>query len=327
MLDDHAAADEVQSLKVKTLMPIVGAWEIEGGHAKFVGSGDDAFKIGAVVGDVRAINGNIRAKIVLGDVEEGAEGRILFGFDAATGHGFSAGLGGYGRAFVLDIVSLGIGAKMIHGLGRQGNLKSGKPYTLQVNLRGVNVQLYVDNVKVLEHTLPHALIGDQIGAVAFGTAQTSFADFEVVPFKPRVFVVMQFSEPYNSLYEEVIRPVAKSLGLEAYRADDVFRPGIVLQDIVKGISTSQVVVAEVTPRNPNVYYELGYAHAVGTPTILLAEQPSEGSSSLPFDISGFRCIFYDDAIRGKRKVEAALEKHLRNILERSSEPIASNGHS
>ena len=51
---------------------------------------------------------------------------------------------------------------------------------------------------------------------------------------------------------------------------------------------------------------MGYAHAVGTPTILLAEHPREGQGKLPFDISGFRCIFYDDAIRGDAD---------RNILE------------
>src|SRR5487761_1497836 len=326
MPDNHAPANDLKGLKVETLMPIVGAWEIEGGRATFLGAGEEAFNLGAAVGEVRATNGNIRATIVLGNFEKGAVGRILFGFDAAAGNGFSAGIGGYDRAFVLDMISLGAGAKLIHGLGKRQNLKSGKPYSVQVNLRGVNVQLYVDRVKVLEHNLPHPLTGDQIGIVAYGDGETSIADLEVVPVKPRVFVVMQFGEPYNSLYEEVIRPVAKNLGLEAYRTDDVFRPGIVLQDIVRGISTSQVIVAEVTPRNPNVYYELGYAHAVGTPTILLAEQPSAGSSSLPFDISGFRCIFYDDAIRGKRKVEAALEKHLRNILERSDQPVGANGH-
>ena len=324
--DVHKTTDEPKRLPVQTLMPIVGTWEIDGRRASFLRSDEKEFKIGAAVGEVRAINGNIRATIVLDDVEGGSEGRVLFGFDAATGNGFSAGIGGYDRAFVLDLISLGAGAREIYARGERRNLKSGKPYSIQVNVRGVNVQLQVDGVKVLEHNLPHPLLGDQIGVVAYGDAATTFGGLEVVSLRPRVFVVMQFSEPYNSLYEEVIKPVAKNLGLDAYRADDVFRPGIILQDIVRGISTSQVVVAEVSPRNPNVYYELGYAHAVGTPTILLAEQPSDGSSSLPFDISGFRCIFYDDAIRGKRKVEAALEKHLRNILERSDGSAGSNGH-
>jgi hypothetical protein len=115
--------------------------------------------------------------------------------------------------------------------------------------------------------------------------------------------------------------VAERVGYEAYRADDVFHPGIVLQDIVRGIATSEVVIAEITPRNPNVYYELGYAHALGTPTILLAERPKAGDPALPFDISGYRCIFYENAIRGKSKVMKQLECHLRNIREKRTDDL------
>ena len=60
---------------------------------------------------------------------------------------------------------------------------------------------------------------------------------------------------------------------------------------------------------PNVFYELGYAHALGKPTILLAERGRE----LPFDIRGYRCIFYDNTIGGKAAVETNLKKHLENI--------------
>jgi nucleoside 2-deoxyribosyltransferase len=73
---------------------------------------------------------------------------------------------------------------------------------------------------------------------------------------------------------------------------------------------SDVIVAEITPVNANVFYELGYAHALDKPTILLARRDTE---KLPFDISGYRVIFYDDTIRGKRDIEATLEMHLDNI--------------
>jgi nucleoside 2-deoxyribosyltransferase len=126
---------------------------------------------------------------------------------------------------------------------------------------------------------------------------------------------MQFAEPYNSLYTEVIKPVAVRLGFDAFRADDVFRPGIILQDIIRSIAAADVIIAEVTPANPNVFYELGYAHAIEKPTVLLAEHPTDPSKRLPFDISGFRVIFYDDTILGKRTVETQLELHLNNIKE------------
>ena len=59
-----------------------------------------------------------------------------------------------------------------------------------------------------------------------------------------------------------------------------------------------------------IFYELGYAHARNTPTVLLARR----NGTLPFDISGHRVIFYDDSIRGKPEVETALRRHLSSIL-------------
>jgi nucleoside 2-deoxyribosyltransferase len=57
-------------------------------------------------------------------------------------------------------------------------------------------------------------------------------------------------------------------------------------------------------------YELGYAHALQKPTILLANRQIE---KLPFDISGYRVIFYDDTIGGKRGIEGLLERYLEDI--------------
>ena len=126
---------------------------------------------------------------------------------------------------------------------------------------------------------------------------------------------MKFEETYDNLYREVIRPVCEKSGFEVQRADDVFRPGIILQDIINGLLDSDLVIAEVTPPNPNVFYELGFAHALDKPTVLLARRGGE----LPFDISGYRVIFYDDTIGGKPQVETTLNKHLTNIL-RSHRP-------
>ena len=95
-----------------------------------------------------------------------------------------------------------------------------------------------------------------------------------------------------------------------------FKPGIILQDIIRSIVTSDVIVAEVTPANPNVFYELGYAHAIEKPTILLAEKPTDSGRHLPFDISGFRVIFYDNTI----KENAPSNRHCVSIC-RTSEMV------
>jgi hypothetical protein len=125
-----------------------------------------------------------------------------------------------------------------------------------------------------------------------------------------VFVVMQFSEPYRQLYEDVIKPVTAAFGLQAYHVGEVFGPGLILHDVAQGIVEAKIIVAEITPPNQNVFYELGYAHALAKPTILLAERGKQ----LPFDIGGYRALFYDNTIGGKGQVEDGLKKHLRAIL-------------
>jgi hypothetical protein len=106
--------------------------------------------------------------------------------------------------------------------------------------------------------------------------------------------------------------MTKQFGLHPYRADHVYGPGSILEDIIQGIETAQIVIAEITPTNENVFYEVGYAHALKKPTILLAEKKDR--EKLPFDLSGFRCLFYENSIGGKRKVREGLKKHLQAIL-------------
>jgi hypothetical protein len=153
------------------------------------------------------------------------------------------------------------------------------------------------------------LLGDGVGLFAWGRSKVHFEHTTIETADPKAFVVMQFGGPYDAIYHDVIKPVCKSKGFDAFRADDVYRPGIILQDIIAGIAESEIVIAEVSSKNPNVYYEIGYAHAIGKSTILLVEREVD----LPFDIRSYRCIFYDDTIKGKNEVELTLGKHLDNI--------------
>ena len=85
---------------------------------------------------------------------------------------------------------------------------------------------------------------------------------------------------------------------------------MIIADITRRLQEADIVIADTTPQNPNVFYELGYAHAIGKPTIVLAEKGRE----LPFDVSGFRTLFYENSIAGKSQIEAGLRKHLEAIM-------------
>ena len=150
----------------------------------------------------------------------------------------------------------------------------------------------------------------QAGLFAFGTGPVAFQDIERSTRPRTAFVVMELNEPFDSLYEEVIHPVCREMNIDANRVDRIFRPSVILEDIIAGLVESDVVIAEITPPNPNVFYELGYAHAQRTPTVLLARR----GRTLPFDIQGRRVIFYDDSIRGRSEVETVLRSHLSSIF-------------
>ena len=239
------------------------------------------------------------------------EGRVLLGYRSLTEPYWMAGLGGWEFAYTIGVFEPASGWRALAHAGSIDNLVPEQWYEVRVALEGQRVSLSVDDVRVLQHVLDKPLTGGQVGLFSFGPGEVEFSSFSVEPRPGTVFVVMQFSEPYKQLYEEVIQPVVSELGLRAYHVGEVFGPGMILHDIAQGIIESKVVIAEITPANQNVFYELGYAHALGKPTILLAGREKE---RLPFDISGYRVLFYDNTIAGKKQVEDGLRKHLTAIL-------------
>jgi hypothetical protein len=195
------------------------------------------------------------------------------------------------------------------------SLKSGlinydikKPLLFRIEVNGSNIFLYVNNILITqgECSLAEAPLGFRLSG-----SETILSDIKFEPIKPNIFVIMQFTKDYNELYNDVIKPVCESFNLECIRADEFFTSSPIIKDIIESIKGSYIIIAEITPDNPNVFYEIGYAHAINKPTILLCDKKRE---KLPFDVSGFRTLFYENSIGGKTKVERDLKKFIDNIL-------------
>lgn len=107
--------------------------------------------------------------------------------------------------------------------------------------------------------------------------------------KPLVFVLMPFRDPFDKYYKSIIKPAIEEAGMLALRADEIFGPTEIVNDIWKAINKAEIVVAELTTRNPNVMYELGLSHAIGKHVIML----SQSIDDIPFDLRSLRCILYD----------------------------------
>jgi len=296
---------------MKTLekwVPIVGRWNVSPAGVTYEGPSPQSPRpFGICLSDTDLSDGHISANV---RVSAKSEGRLLFGYRSPSERYVMAGVGGWGFAYAIGEFEPAVGWRHLAGAGDQQNLSDQRQYEIRVAISGQRISLTTDGVRVLDRVLDRPLTGGQVGLFAFGEGPVGFSKIQVDQTPGTVFVVMQFSEPYKQLYEEVIRPVAERFKLRAYHVGEVFGPGMILHDIAQGIVDAKIVVAEITPTNQNVFYELGYAHALGKPTILLAERGKQ----LPFDISGYRVLFYENTIAGKKQVEDGFSKHLNAIL-------------
>lgn len=183
-------------------------------------------------------------------------------------------------------------------------------YHLAVSVRGSNVTLCVDGIEVLSSDLSISLPSSQVGLFFRDFADIEVSDFKVITEAPKAFVVMQFSSLYNDVYSEVIKKVCSELHIDVMRIDEKAAPGLIISDITRAIRDAKLVIADISPTNANVFYEVGYAHALNKPTILIAEKDTK----LPFDVSPFRTIFYENSIAGKSRLEEGLKGHITAAL-------------
>ena len=118
----------------------------------------------------------------------------------------------------------------------------------------------------------------------------------VISKEPRVrefldtcFVMMPFGEWFDRYYAEIYVPAIKDAGFEPVRADELFTTGSVVEQIWEQIEKSKLLLADLSGKNPNVFYELGLAHAARKPVVFTAAQVED----VPFDLRHLRVIVYD----------------------------------
>lgn len=132
-------------------------------------------------------------------------------------------------------------------------------------------------------------------------------DLENVQVEDHAIVcLMPFNRSFYNLYEN-IKEVCQQLGYTCKRSDEDFHPDDILQYTVSLILKSQLIIAVLDGRNPNVFYEIGIAHSLGKMVLLLSDV--ENMSSIPFDIQNKRVILY----KGNRSLRRELTKCLLQI--------------
>ena len=263
---------------------------------------------GIVLYEDKISNGSIEATVEFEEFGKEDFAQIVFNYQGDLNY-MCAGVANAQAKYGFNLVNGRVSTISCSGLIE--NLPITK-FDLELRLLGSFLELYVNGIRVLTSSIPIFVSSTQVGIWVKSNGKVTISNFKTEYKKPEIFIVSQFGGDYDVLYNEVIAPVCEALHYAPIRGDEVVSCTLILNDIITSIRNSAVIIAEITPDNPNVFYELGYAHALGKPTILLCEKAVR--ERLPFDVSGFRTIFYDNSIGGKRKVEEKLKEFLQNIV-------------
>jgi hypothetical protein len=143
----------------------------------------------------------------------------------------------------------------------------------------------------------------------------------------KCFVIMPFgnllSDPdrrrqLDLLYDGLIKPAVESVRIPGrpeetiacHRGDKEARPGEIISHIVENLVEADISIADLSGRNPNVFYELGVRHAVNDNTILIAQSEDD----IPFDLRGQRLIIYRCDFEGSVQLRTALVHAIEDVL-------------
>jgi hypothetical protein len=97
----------------------------------------------------------------------------------------------------------------------------------------------------------------------------------------------------------IISPAVEPLGYKPLRADQISEPGIITSQVIQRIIEDELIIADLSDRNPNVFYELALRHALRKPFVQIIKK----GEAIPFDIASSRIIHFD--ITDLDSVEAA----------------------
>jgi len=145
-----------------------------------------------------------------------------------------------------------------------------------------------------------------------------FSKLKFIQRENHCFYLCPFSEPFSTVYNDHIVKALKSLDCTVERADEIFGTQPIIEDIWEAINSASLIIADVTGRNPNVMYEIGMAHTVGKPVVIITQNIDD----VPFDLKHYRCIVYEYTPRGCESLEKRVIATVRFLKSNESQPAA-----
>lgn len=130
------------------------------------------------------------------------------------------------------------------------------------------------------------------------------------------FIIMPFHPDLMPVFTDAIKPACQQTGFKAVRVDELEGVYNINREIIEHIFISDAIIADLTNWRPNVFYELGVAHAISNKAIMIINKKDE----IPFDIKMYSCILYEQNKAGLTKLTANLVKSLKSLEAWRKEP-------
>ena len=122
-----------------------------------------------------------------------------------------------------------------------------------------------------------------------------------------IFTLMPSKDEFDIIYEEYIKKPLINAGYLIKRDKEILGSSKIFEDILHNIRTAEIIIADLTSQNVNVFYELGISDEKKRYVIQIAQKGEE----LPFDLSQRRTIFYDSDERGLRDLSQKVLKYVK----------------
>ncbi|GAB5426423.1 MAG: hypothetical protein Crog4KO_35700 [Crocinitomicaceae bacterium] len=176
----------------------------------------------------------------------------------------------------------------------------------------------VDSSNAYRLIIHYALYGEEIPKFLVESSISSATSLGQVVIQP-VWGLPLFDDMYkydvlvlsstgkkNSLYENYIQPIVEKQGLSIAKSNDIFSQKIAAKINWSTIFHAKFIIADLTDRDPDVFYKLGICHTLGKPVIMLSQNPDD----VPFDLRQFNIIYFQQDESGhefEQKLKKALE--------------------
>ena len=122
---------------------------------------------------------------------------------------------------------------------------------------------------------------------------------------------MPFNLLSDQVFESLIRSVLEGAGYDVERADTSLHQRAIMENVIRGLQEADLVLADLTGRNPNVFYELGIAHALKKPVVMIAQS----SQDIPFDVTAYHVHIYPLELQRPARLKDTLTASLGPVLD------------